>query len=279
LNNLPDLLLIGLGLATPLIFAVLGGYFSERSGVINIGLEGMMLSSACATALVGVHHGPLAGLAAGILVATLLSVLHWVATQIYRIDHVISGMAVNAIAAGATNFANGKFATGSSTVTFSEIPFQVGAMVLAAGVAFMAVKTRFGLRLTAVGADPGKARLAGINPPRTRLWALLATGILTGLAGSYLVTETGVFTDNMTAGKGYIALAALILAGWRPIPSVAAALAFGLMSGISLKLQGQALGPVTLPEQFWTAAPYTITVIALAGFGARQRTPAGLGKF
>jgi simple sugar transport system permease protein len=278
-NNLPDLLLIGLGLATPLVFAVLGGYFSERSGVINIGLEGMMLSSACATALVGVHHGPLAGLAAGILVATLLSLLHWVATQIYRIDHVISGMAVNAIAAGATNFANGKFATGSSTATFSEVPFQIGALGIAVAVALMAVKTRFGLRLTAVGADPGKARLAGIDPPLTRLWALLATGILTGLAGSYLVTETGVFTDNMTAGKGYIALAALILAGWRPLPSVAAALAFGLMSGISLKLQGQSIGPVNLPEQFWTAAPYIITVIALAGFGARQRTPAGLGKF
>jgi simple sugar transport system permease protein len=101
---LPDLLLIGFGLATPLIFAVLGGYFSERSGVINIGLEGMMLSSACATALVGVHHGPLAGLGAGILVATLLSILHWVATQIYRIDHVISGMAVNAIAPAIKNF-------------------------------------------------------------------------------------------------------------------------------------------------------------------------------
>jgi simple sugar transport system permease protein len=279
MNNPGELLLIALGLATPLIFAMLGGYASERGGVINIGLEGMMLVSACVSALVGVAHGPGWGLAAGILAAVGLSLLHWLATQIYRIDQVISGMAINAIAAGATNFLNQKFASGSSSTVFPELPYHILAIVAVGLAALISMRTRFGLRLIAVGADPIKARLVGLDPVRIRLIAALATGLLTGLAGNYLVAETGVFTDNMTAGRGYIALAALILAGWRPVPGLIAALVFGFLSALSIKLQGQAIAGVVLPGEFWTSVPYLLTVLAMAGFVARNRTPAGLGKY
>ena len=279
MNSPGELLLIAVGLATPLIFAMLGGYASERGGVINIGLEGMMLSSACVSALVGVAHGPAWGLVAGVTAATALSLLHWLATQIYRIDQVISGMALNAIAAGATNFLNQKFASGASSVVFPELPYQVLAVISVAAVAVVATRTRFGLRLVAVGADPVKARLVGLNPVNIRLLAASATGLFTGLAGNYLVAETGVFTDNMTAGRGYIALAALILAGWRPVPGLIAALIFGFLNALSIKLQGQAVAGVVLPGEFWTSVPYLVTVLAMGGFMARNRTPAGLGKF
>ena len=146
-------------------------------------------------------------------------------------------------------------------------------------MALVAGKTRFGLRLAAIGADPAKARLVGLDPVRIRLIAALITGICTGLAGNYLVAETGVFTDNMTAGRGYIALAALILAGWRPLAGLVAALIFGFLSALSIKLQGQAVAGVVLPGEFWTSVPYLLTVLAMAGFVARNRTPAGLGKF
>ena len=258
---------------------MLGGYASERGGVINIGLEGMMLVSACVSALVGVAHGPGWGLTAGILAAVGLSLLHWLATQIYRIDQVISGMAINAIAAGATNFLNQKFASGSSSTVFPELPYQIFAIVAVGLAALISLRTQFGLRLIAVGADPVKARLVGLDPVRIRLVAALATGLLTGLAGNYLVAETGVFTDNMTAGRGYIALAALILAGWRPVPGLIAALVFGFLSALSIKLQGQAIAGVVLPGEFWTSVPYLLTVLAMAGFVARNRTPAGLGKY
>jgi len=279
LNNVGELLLIALGLSTPLIFAMLGGFASERGGVINIGLEGMMLSGACMSALVGVAHGPGWGLVAGIVAATSLSLLHWLATQVYRVDQVISGMAINATAAGATNFLNQKFATGASSTVFPELPYQLLALGSVIAVAVVASRTRYGLQLVAVGADPTKARLVGLNPVRIRLLAAIATGLFTGLAGNYLVAETGVFTDNMTAGRGYIALAALILAGWRPVPGLVTALIFGFLSALSIKLQGQAVAGVVLPGEFWTSVPYLLTVLAMAGFVARSRTPAGLGKF
>ena len=279
MSNIGELLLIALGLSTPLIFAMLGGFASERGGVINIGLEGMMLAGACVSALVGVAHGPGWGLFAGVLAACCLSLLHWLATQIYRIDQVISGMAINATAAGATNFLNQKFASGASSTVFPELPYQALAMVAVIAVAVIASRTRYGLHLMAVGADPAKARLVGLNPVKIRLFAAIATGLFTGLAGNYLVAETGVFTDNMTAGRGYIALAALILAGWRPLPGLVAALIFGFLSALSIKLQGQAVVGVVLPGEFWTSVPYLLTVLAMAGFVARSRTPAGLGKF
>lgn len=268
-------------LATPLILGAMGGYTSERGGVINIGLEGLMLMAACITALVSPGQGPVVGLLAGIASATFLSLLHWLATQHYRIDQVISGMAINALAAGGTNFLYGKFNDPSRVGGIPALPddlYKYSAFLLPFALALYVQRSRGGLRLLAVGSDPDKARLMGVAPIRVRLLGLLATGVFTGLAGAMLVSETGVFTDNMTAGRGYIALAALILGGWRPIPTFLACVAFGFFSALRLRLQGTPILGAELPSEVWASLPYVVTIIALAGFLGRNRTPAGLGK-
>lgn len=268
-------------LSTPLILAALGGFASERGGVINIGLEGLMLMSACVTGLVSVTLGPVPGLLAGIASAVLLSLMHWLSTQFYRIDHVISGMAVNAIAAGGTNFLFGKFSDPSRTGSIPHLPvwvYEASAFVVPV-VIWASVKwTRGGLRLIAVGSDPDKARLAGLSPVKIRFIGLTLTGVLAGLGGAMLVSNSGVFTNDMTAGKGYIALAALILGGWRPLPALGACLAFGFFNALQIQFQGQTILGVQPPSEVWASVPYIATVIALAGFLGRNRTPAGLGK-
>ncbi len=127
--------------------------------------------------------------------------------------------------------------------------------------------------MVAVGADPDKARLMGLRPGRIRLIALLATGVFTGLAGALLVSDAAIYTNNITAGRGYIALAALIVGGWRPLPAFAVCLALGFFSSLQLRFQGS-----YIPSQAWAALPYVLTIVALAGFLGKNRTPAGLGK-
>jgi simple sugar transport system permease protein len=151
------------------------------------------------------------------------------------------------------------------------------ALVLPFAIWLYVRKTRGGLWLLAVGSDPDKARLVGISPLRVRAFGLLATGVFTGLGGAALLSYTGVFTDNMTAGKGYIALAALVLSGWRPLPALLACVGFGFFSALQLELEGNPHLPA-IPNEAWAALPYVVTVIALAGFLGRNRTPAGLGK-
>ena len=276
-----DAIKLTLALSAPLILASMGGFCSERSGVINIGLEGLMLISSCVTALASVPLGPAGGLAVGLGSSVLLSLLHWLVTQIYRIDHVISGMAVNALALGGSNFLFHKFADPSANGTAPSLPtgaYEALACIAPFLIWLYARGTRAGLRLQAVGADPDKSRLAGLQPIKIRLIALLATGILAGLGGAMLVSYAGVYTDNMTAGKGYIALAALILGGWRPLPTLAACLAFGFFIQLQIQLQGQTVFGVSPPAELWNSLPYLATIIALAGFLGRNRTPAGLGK-
>ena len=229
LNAVVVLLLNALPLAAPLILAAIAGLFSERSGVIDIALEGKMFTAACVGALTaGTSHSAAIGLAGGVAAAIVLSVLHWLFTQSYRIDHVVSGMALNAMALGATNFINTKFlSTAAEIPQVPKLPVHLAGafayvsvyVMLAILVPFVATafiaRTRGGLRLLAVGNAPGKARLAGIEPVRIRLWAALINGGLTGVAGVLIVDNAGAFTDNMTAGRGYIALAALIIGGWR----------------------------------------------------------------
>jgi ABC-type uncharacterized transport system permease subunit len=267
-------------LSTPLILAAMGGLASERSGVINIALEGLMLTSACVACLVSLHHGPAAGLLAGLGASIALSLVHWVATQVYQIDHVISGMAVNALAAGGTNYLFGRFGGGSSLEMphFPAVWYTWTAVVLPVVIGLYLARFRGGLHLLAVGNDPQKARLAGLNPLRIRWVALLLTGVLAGLGGAMLVSYAGVFTDGMTAGRGYIALAALILGGWRPGPTLIGCLAFGFLSAVRLQFQGVTLLGVQPPSQLWASLPYLATVIALAGFVGKIRTPSGLGK-
>jgi simple sugar transport system permease protein len=276
-----NLLTLTFLLSTPLILAAMGGLASERSGVINIGLEGLMLTSACVVCVVSVHMGPAVGLCAGLGVSVLLSLVHWVATQVYRIDHVISGMAINALAAGGTNYLFGRFGQSSTGPMphFQAEAFAKVAVVLPFLIALYLARFRGGLRLLAVGNDPEKARLAGLNPVAIRFIALILTGIFSGLGGAMLVSYTGVFTDGMTAGRGYIALAALILGGWRPLPALAGCLAFGLLSAVRLQFQGVTVLGVQPPSQLWASLPYLATVVAMAGFVGRLRTPPGLGNY
>lgn len=280
LASIVKFLILVLELSTPLLFAAMGGFTCERSGVVNIGLEGMMLTAACLAALVGVQWGPAAGLGAAIFGSTLMALLHWLSTQIYRIDHVVSGMAINALAAGATHFLFEHFSDPRRSGEAPTVPMAVfEGIALAVPLLLWGYvrKTRGGLRLVAVGSDPEKAQLMGVQPLTVRLAALVATGVFTGLGGASLVAYTKTFTDNMTAGKGYIALAALILGGWRPIPAMLACLGFGFFSTLRLTLEGNPHLP-QIPAEAWASLPYVVTVIALAGFLGRMRTPNGLGR-
>lgn len=267
-------------LTAPLLLAALGGLLSERSGIINIALEGMMLSAACLAAVVGVVTGSaLLGLLAGVLASVLLGLLHTLLTQAYRIDHIVSGMAINALAFGGTNFLfRSTSMAGHAPPVLRIQAFWAFALVALITIAFFVARTSGGLRLLAVGNDPDKARQMGVNPTSVRYWALFGTGLLCGLSGVMIMSNAGGFVDGMTAGRGFIALAALILGGWRPWPTLIACVLFGFLSALQIRLQGSAVLGVQLPPEAWVALPYVATLIALAGLLGKSRAPAGLGK-
>ena len=276
-----DFLLLVLTVSSPLLLMAMAGYASERSGIINIGLEGKMLTSCFVCAAFAPLYGPVGGVLMAILAGIIISVLHWTLTQIYRIDHIISGMAINLLASGGTGFL---VASGYAKNTIADsqrlpLPIFYAFAILSPIVLFwMANKTRFGLRHKSVGSDPDKARLLGIDPQRVRFFALILTGIFSGLAGSLLVTDTATFTKDMTSGRGYIALAALILGGWRPIPAALSCFLFGLATAVQIQFNGKPLFGMEIPSEIWKMLPYIVTLLALAGLLGRNRTPAGLGK-
>lgn len=275
------LLTSALTLSSPLILAALGGLCSERSGVVNIGLEGKMLGAACAAGIVGQLSGnPVLAVLAGIGVGTALSLLHALLTQTFRMDHIISGMGINALAVGGTSLIAKTLSNQLSgrMASFPIFIYWVAAWTAVVGIWWYLKSTRGGLRLNAVGNDPDKARQMGVNPVHVRLFALLWTGIFCGLGGTLIVTNAGSFSDEMTAGRGYIALAALILGGWRPLPTLLACLAFGFFEAINLQMQGQSFFGQTIPREFWQSLPYLVTLVALAGFLGKNKPPSGLGR-
>lgn len=293
LNFLAVFAISTLSLAAPLILAALGGLMSERAGIMNIGLEGKMLMAACVCCLVAdATHNALIGIAAGLGASLLLSLLHLLLAQVFRVDQIVSGMGINAFSLGATNFLDKKFVqimqpempglpkfavwVGESIVFVSL--YLVLAYVLPFAISRWMQGTRAGLRLQATGHDPEKARLAGIDTRKIRLESLLITGVLAGLAGILIVDNVGHFTDNMTGGRGYIALAAVIIGGWRPIPTLVACLAFGAFYALQIALQGVSIFGVQMPPQFWQSLPYIAAVVVLAGVVGRSRPPYGLGK-
>ncbi len=270
-----------LTLSAPLILAAMGGLVSERSGIINIALEGKMLIAAVAVWLIGAKTGnPYLGLAAGVGAASLFSLIHWLLTQKYAFDHIVSGMAVNALAFGGSNFLDKRY-TDPSQVSFAKFDswlYWIVAIGLPICLWLYLRRTRGGLRLMAVGNDPEKSRQMGVFPLRIRLVSLLATGVFCGVAGSLIVSNAGSFNDGMTSGKGFIALAALIVGGWRPIPALIACLLFGMLQQVQIQFQGEAIAGVMVPNWVWLSLPYFATIVALAGFLGRDRTPKGLGK-
>jgi len=303
-----------LRVATPLILCALAGLFSERSGVVDIGLEGKMLFAAFAAGASGAAFGStslalLFAMGSGVL----LSWLHGFACVSHRGDQVVSGVAINILALGLTVVLGlAWFHQGGQTPPLSNqvrlqsiwpgaaaalqgIPFigpvlgdgllshnaLVYAAVLLVGVAWWALyRTRFGLRLRAVGENPHMVDAAGVSVIRLRYAALTLNGLLCGLAGSYLVlAQSAAFAPNMTAGRGFMALAALIFGNWRPVPALFACLLFGFLDATAIRLQGVSLpGIGEVPVQAVQALPYLLTVILLAGFIGKPAMPRALGR-
>jgi general nucleoside transport system permease protein len=301
-------------LATPLILAALAGFYSEKSGVIDIGLEGKMLAAAFAAAAVAATtHSAWLGLGAGMLASMAFALLHGFAAITHRGDQVVSGVAINIIALGLTAvLGNAWFEMGGRTPNLSGsarfgainlpwaetlAPFPVigqfyaevvsghtvivyVAAALICATAFVAERTRFGLRLRAVGENPAAVDTAGISVTRLRYQATLAAGALCGLAGASLSLAQGAgFQPNMTAGKGFLALAALILGKWRPVGAFWACLLFAGADALQTRLQGVDLpGLGVMPVQLIEALPYTLTVLLLAGFVGRATPPKAIGR-
>jgi general nucleoside transport system permease protein len=292
-----DLLASTLRLATPLIFCALAGVLAERAGVIDIGLEGKMLFAAFAAAAVGVttRSTSLAVLAA-IAVAITLSCLHGFACVTYHGNQVISGLAINIIAAGLTVVLGiAWFAQGGQTPpvidsvrlkAVSTIPvlghnvLVYVALALVALVWWLLFRTRFGLRLRAVGENPAMVDAAGVSVSGVRYLALIGNGALCGLAGCYLVlAQNAAFAPHMTAGRGFMALAAMIFGKWHPVGALWACLLFGFLDAASIRLQGTKLpGLGEIPVQLIQALPYLLTVVLLAGFIGKATAPKALGS-
>ncbi|CAN5251762.1 ABC transporter permease [soil metagenome] len=279
-------------LATPLIFAALGGLFSERSGVINIALEGLMLAGAFTGAVVTYEAGnPYLGMLAGIVAGAFLAYIYAIACIKFQADQVVSGMAINFLMIGLPAVISGAiYDSSGSTPQIDKInllPEYFNRLSLASILAFALVpicwyvlyKTPFGLRLRATGENPAAADAAGVKVIRLRYTAVIISGILAAAGGAYLsIGQSSLFTRNMTAGRGYIALAALILAKWKPIPVLLACLFFGLTEALTIQLGNIKLpSGENVPIQFIQIIPYVLTIIVLAGFIGLSRAPKALG--
>jgi simple sugar transport system permease protein len=274
-------------LATPLLLAALGGLFSERSGIINIALEGLMLAGAFTAAAVTHYVGsPWIGLLAGIAAGMLIAAIHAVACIRFKADQVVSGTAINILMLGIPAFISGAlFASTGSTPQIPKeqlipwTPIVLGFIVFVPLVWYVLYRTPFGLRLRAVGENPEAADAAGINVKRIRYTAVLISGALAGIGGAYLsIGQSSLFTRNMTSGRGFIALAALIFGKWRPVQTMLACLLFGFTEAIAIQLQGVKLpSGDEIPNQFIQIIPYLLTIIVLAGFIGQSRAPRALG--
>lgn len=274
-------------LSTPLILAALGGLFSERSGVINIALEGMMLAGAFTAAAVTYATGsPYVGLLAGMMAGMLIAAIHAVACIQYQADQVVTGTAINILMLGMPAFLSGAFflSSGSTPQIPKEhlIPWLpiIIAIVMVPLSWYVLYKTPFGLRLRSVGENPEAADAAGVPVARMRYAGVLLSGVLAGLGGAYLsIGQSSLFTRNMTSGRGFIALAALIFGKWRPFQTLLACLLFGFTEAVSIQMQGVVKLPSgeDIPVQFIQMVPYILTIVVLAGFIGSSRPPRALG--
>ncbi len=288
-----------LRMATPLILASLGGLFSERSGVVNIALEGILLTGAFASILATYYTGdPWVGVVAGIFAGMLVSLIHAAVTVIFKADQIVSGVAINLLAAGATQFLTwitwgsssnsppvvgmarwslpeswGPVARGVNVFIGHYPPLVYVALVAVAVAHVVLWHTPFGLRLRATGEHPAAVDALGVSVRKMRFAGVLLSGALAGLGGAFLALNTHQFVKNMSAGRGYIALAAMIFGKWNPVGAALACLLFGYAEAVQMGLQGQ-----QVPSQFVQMIPYVLTMIALVGVIGRARPPAALGK-
>jgi len=295
--------------SVPLLLAALAGLYSERSGIFDIGLEGKMLAGAFAAGAAAYVSGSAwVGLGVAIIVSIAMSLIHGVASITYRGNQIVSGVAINFIASGSTVILGqawfqqgGRTPSVSGAARFSDIHFPgtdairpipiigpiysdvISGHSIIVYFAFLMVpftwwvlfRTRFGLRLRAVGENPAAVDTAGISVAWLRYRAVICTGVLTGIAGAYLsISQQAGFVKEMSAGRGFIALAALIFAKWKPVPVMFACLLFGFLDAISIRYQGIALpGIGKLPVQLMQALPYILTCVLLAGFIGKAIPP------
>ncbi len=306
-----------LRVSTPLMLAAMAGLFSERSGVVDISLEGKMLGAAFAAGATAYATGsPWLGLAVAIAVSCFMGGLHAFATVTHRGDQMISGLAANMLAAGLTvTLGIAWFQQGGDTpplpaearfspLNFPELAFLADipllgpylapvytellsghnllvyvALAAVPLTAWVLMRTRFGMRLRAVGEAPSAADTAGISVAAMRYQAQLIAGLLCGVAGCYLaIAHSANFVPHMTAGKGFIALAAMIFGKWRPKQAMYACLLFGFFEALAARLQGVEIAYIgQLPSNLITALPYILTVILLAGFIGKATAPAAIG--
>ena len=304
-----------LRVATPLILCAMAGIFSERAGIIDISLEGKMLMGAfCAASVAAVTGSPILGLGSAMVICVLLSLLHGFACITHKGNQVISGLAINILASGLTvTLGIAFFARGGQTPLLSgdqrfgaiNLPFAEAfgahipilgtiykeilsghnilvwlALLMVIATSYILFKTSFGLRLRAVGEKPEAIDSAGLSVSSMRFQAILIAGLLTGIAGAYLSTAHGAgFVREMTAGKGYIALAAMIFGKWRPGPALGACLMFGFLDALAARLQGVSLPYIgEVSTDLILALPYVMTVILLAGFIGSARPPRAIGE-
>ena len=303
----------GLRLSVPLIFACLAGLWSERSGGVDIGLEGKMLAAAfAAAAAASATNSAVIGLAAGIIASVGFALIHGFAAISQRGNQIVSGVAINMLAAGLTALVgNAWYAQGGRTPplegdarfqpltwpgaeSIDQIPvigplyahilsghsaLAYCALIATILSGFVLARTRFGLRLRAVGENPAAVDTAGVSVTKLRYAAVIIAGVLCGFGGAYLsLGQAAGFLTNMTAGKGFIALAALIFAKWRAWPAFWTCLLFGLLDAVAIRLQGVVVpGIGQIPVQAIQALPYLMTVVLLAGFIGKAIPPKASG--
>jgi simple sugar transport system permease protein len=279
-------------LATPLVLAALGGLFSERSGVINIALEGKMLAGAFTAAAVTYaadtklgmgNASPWVGLLAGLIAGLFIAIIYAVSCIRFKADQVVSGAAINILMLGIPGFLSGAFFLSSGStpqlpkdhlLPQSPVVIAIAILVLVAVIWYVLYKTPFGLRLRSVGEKPEAADAAGVSVSKLRYSGVLLAGMLAGIGGAYLsIGQSSLFTRNMTA------LAALIFGKWRPVQTLLACLLFGFTEAVSIQMQGAVKLPSgeDIPVQFINMVPYVLTIVVLAGFIGSSRPPRALG--
>lgn len=274
-------------IAVPYLFAASGGVIAERSGIISLGLEGYMLTGAFSATL-GAHYSGSAwiGVLAGVFGGLVFGLLQAVASIRYRADQVVTGIAINLLAIGVTRFfLKLAFASSSNSPRIEgfggnnalhgfDNPLLWLGLLVAPVLAFILYRTPFGLRVRAVGEHPAAAESLGIKASLIQYVAVAISGILAALGGVFLAMDQHQFTDQMTAGRGFIAVAAVIFGRWDPVRAALACLFFAFAETLQIQLQGTEL----IPSQFVEMIPYLLTIIALAGVVGRAVPPAALGK-
>lgn len=298
LGSLGPLLASTIRFATPLVFAALGGLFSERSGVVNIGLEGLMLISAFAGVVGASFSGSaLIGLGLGLAAGLIFALVHALMCITFEADQIISGTAIILLALGSTGFLMveifGSGGTSPRVPGFKEVPIPLLSEIPVIGPAlfsqsllvylmyalipitwFVVYRTPFGLRLRATGEVPEAVDTAGVSVTRMRYFGVALSGILAAFGGVYLsMGLLSAFSEGMTGGRGFIALAALIFGRWNPIGAAGAALFFGFAQAVTVRAPQD-----VIPNEFLQMIPYVLTIVALVGFGGRAIAPAAIGK-